>query len=51
MMSAWDSYAAHETASDRTIHVDGTGLSTTDFDLTQRQCDDLFLRRVTAASR
>ena len=51
MMNEWDALTTHDSVAHRTIFVDSTGISATDFDLTRDQQDDLFLAGVRAATQ
>ena len=50
MMSEWDSYSIGAAAAGRTIFVDNAGISTTDFDLTAAQRNELLVNGVAAAT-
>ncbi len=50
MMSEWDASSIGAAAAGRTIFVDNAGISTTDFDLTAAQRNQLFLNGVSAAT-
>jgi NTE family protein len=51
MMSEWDRYNIEETTAARTIFVDNGGITATQFDLTQKDQDTLFLNGVKAATQ
>jgi NTE family protein len=50
MMNEWDAYAVDAATAGRTIFVDNSGLNATQFDLTTKQQDTLFLNGVSAAT-
>jgi NTE family protein len=50
MMSEWDSYSVDETTAARTIFVDHANVTTTEFDITEDQKNELFLNGVKAAT-
>ncbi len=51
MMNEWDALTTHDYVAHRTIFVDGSGVTSTDFDLTDEQQDRLFLAGVSAATQ
>ncbi len=50
MMGEWDASSVGAAAAGRTIFVDNAGISTTDFDLTAAQRNELFVNGVAAAT-